>query len=101
SRARTGEHPGAAPWPATLPIPGPAATRRRDSRGTPMFTRLRLMDFKSFKDTTFSLDAFTLLIGSNASGKSNVRDALRILHGVGRGYSVVEILGEKWAEGGV
>ncbi|MGO1390989.1 ATPase [Brachybacterium sp. JB7] len=66
-----------------------------------MFTRLRLMDFKSFKDTTFSLDAFTLLIGSNASGKSNVRDALRILHGVGRGYSVAEILGEKWAEGGV
>jgi len=66
-----------------------------------MFTQLRLLDFKSFKETTFSLDAFTLLIGSNASGKSNVRDALRILHGVGRGYSVAEILGEKWAEGGV
>ncbi|ATG50513.1 ATPase [Brachybacterium vulturis] len=66
-----------------------------------MFTQLRLQDFKSFEDTTFALDAFTLLIGSNASGKSNVRDALRILHGVGRGYSVAEILGEKWAEGGV
>ncbi len=66
-----------------------------------MFTQLRLLDFKSFEDTTFSLDAFTLLIGSNASGKSNVRDALRVLHGVGRGYSLAEILGEKWAEGGV
>lgn len=66
-----------------------------------MFTQLQLRDFKSFADTAFSLDAFTLLIGSNASGKSNVRDALRILHGVGRGYSVAEILGEKWAEGGV
>ncbi len=66
-----------------------------------MFTKLRLQNFKSFGDTSFALDPFTLLIGSNASGKSNVRDALRILHGVGRGYSVAEILGEKWAEGGV
>lgn len=66
-----------------------------------MLTRLRLTDFKSFAEDTFVLDAFTLLIGSNASGKSNVRDALRILHGVGRGYTLAEILGEKWADGGV
>ena len=66
-----------------------------------MFTSIRLRDFKSFDDAEFSLDSFTLLIGSNASGKSNVRDALRVLHGVGRGYSLGEILGEKWAEGGV
>lgn len=74
---------------------------KENHEGRSMFTALSLRDFKSFEDTTFELDSFTLLIGSNASGKSNVRDAMRVLHGVGRGYSVAEILGEKWAEGGV
>jgi predicted ATPase len=34
------------------------------------------------------------MVGANASGKSNVRDALRVLHGVGLGYPLAEILGE-------
>lgn len=65
-----------------------------------MLTKLRLERFKGFKEAELSLGPFTLLVGTNASGKSNIRDAFRFLHGVGRGYSLAEIFGEKWGEGG-
>jgi predicted ATPase len=65
-----------------------------------MFTSLRLERFKSFKDAELKLGPFTVLIGANASGKSNVRDAFRFLHGIGRGYSLADIIGEKYGEGG-
>src|SRR5437764_9409488 len=65
-----------------------------------MFTSLRLERFKSFKDAELKLGPFTVLIGANASGKSNLRDAFRFLHGIGRGYSLAEIIGEKYGEGG-
>jgi predicted ATPase len=65
-----------------------------------MFTSLRLERFKSFKDAELKLGPFTVLIGANASGKSNIRDAFRFLHGIGRGYSLPEIIGEKYGEGG-
>lgn len=66
-----------------------------------MLVHLRLERFKNFKDASLSLGPLTILIGSNASGKSNIRDAFRFLHGVSRGYNVAEILGEKYVEGGV
>ena len=47
-----------------------------------MFKSLRLERFKNFKDATLELGPFTVLIGSNASGKSDVRDAFRFLHGI-------------------
>jgi len=65
-----------------------------------MFTSLRLERFKNFKDAELKLGPFTVLIGANASGKSNIRDAFRFLHGVARGYSLAEIIGEKHGEGG-
>ncbi len=65
-----------------------------------MLTRLRLERFKSFLDAELSLGPLTLLVGTNASGKSNIRDALRFLHGVSQGYSLADILGEKYTEGG-
>ena len=65
-----------------------------------MFTSLRLERFKNFKDAELKLGPFTVLIGANASGKSNIRDAFRFLHGIGRGYSLAEIIGEKYGEGG-
>jgi predicted ATPase len=65
-----------------------------------MFTSLRLERFKSFKDAELKLGPFTVLIGANASGKSNIRDAFRFLHGIARGYSLAEIIGEKYGEGG-
>ena len=65
-----------------------------------MFTSLRLERFKNFKDAELKLGPFTVLIGANASGKSNIRDAFRFLHGIGRGYSLADIIGEKYGEGG-
>ena len=64
-----------------------------------MFTRLRLRNFKSYRDATLEIGPFTLLVGTNASGKSNVRDAFRFLHGIGRGYKLADIFGGKSSEG--
>lgn len=65
-----------------------------------MLSHIHLKNFKSFRELKLELGALNVLIGANASGKSNFREALRFLHGVGRGYSLIEILGEKWGEGG-
>jgi predicted ATPase len=47
-----------------------------------MITKLRLKNWKSFKDSTLYIDPLTILIGINASGKSNVLDALGFLKDV-------------------
>lgn len=43
----------------------------------------------------------SLIIGTNAGGKSNIRDGLRFIHGISRGYTLAEVIGEKYVEGGV
>lgn len=57
-----------------------------------MLRRLRLVDFKSFADEAVDLAPLTLLVGANASGKSNCLDALRFLHSTDVDQSIVEIL---------
>ena len=44
-----------------------------------MITSLRLKNFKNFADETLKLGPFTVIVGANASGKSNIRDAFRFL----------------------
>lgn len=66
-----------------------------------MFTKLTLENFKNFKQAELALGPFTVLVGANATGKSNLREAFRFLQGIGRGYTLPEIIGEKWMEGGV
>jgi predicted ATPase len=76
-----------------------------------MIQTLTLKNFKSFSEPTghegpwegASIDfgGLSLIIGTNASGKSNIRDGLRFIHGISRGYSLSEIIGEKYVEGGV
>ena len=66
-----------------------------------MLTKLHLQDFKNYQSATLPLGPLTLLFGANAAGKSNVRDALRFLHGIARGYTLADTIGEKWGEGGV
>ena len=61
-----------------------------------MITSLRMIDFKNFADETLQVGPFTLIVGANASGKSNIRDAFRFLHGIGRGYTLAEIVGGKY-----
>lgn len=66
-----------------------------------MLEHLSLADFKSFHEGEGPLGPFSLIVGTNASGKSNIREALRVLHGVGLGYPIAEILGEKYGAGGI
>ena len=66
-----------------------------------MLTSLRLVNFKNFADETLKLGPFTVIVGANASGKSNIRDAFRFLHGIGRGYTMAEIMGGKVGAGGL
>ena len=61
-----------------------------------MITSIRLVNFKNFADETLRVGPFTVIVGANASGKSNIRDAFRFLHGIGRGYSLAEIIGGKY-----
>ena len=65
-----------------------------------MITSIRLVNFKNFADETLRVGAFTVIVGANASGKSNIRDAFRFLHGIGRGYTLAEIIGGKYGPGG-
>ena len=65
-----------------------------------MITSVRLRNFKNFADETLRLGPFTVIVGANASGKSNVRDAFRFLHGIGRGYTLADTLGGRYGAGG-
>lgn len=76
-----------------------------------MIQTLTLRNFKSFSEpkghkgpwegATIGFGGLSLIIGTNASGKSNIRDGLRFIHGISRGYTLSEIIGEKYVEGGV
>jgi predicted ATPase len=64
-----------------------------------MLTKLRLKNFKNFQDAELQFGGFTVLLGTNAAGKSNICDALRLLHGLAANYSIAEILGGRYENG--
>lgn len=57
-----------------------------------MITKIRLQNWKSFKDSTIYIDSLGILIGTNASGKSNVLDAFAFLRAVGDGKSLLDTI---------
>lgn len=66
-----------------------------------MITQLHLQNWKSFKDSIVYIDPLTFLIGTNASGKSNVLDAFLFLHLLMKGLSLEDAAerirgGEEW-----
>ena len=65
-----------------------------------MIKSIRLVNFKNFADETLRVGPFTIIVGTNASGKSNIRDAFRFLNGIGYGYTLAEIIGGKYGPGG-
>ena len=65
-----------------------------------MLTDLQLVDFKNFADERLAVGPFTVIVGANASGKSNIRDAFRLLHGIGRGYTLADAIGGRYGVGG-
>ena len=52
-----------------------------------MIKELRLKNWKSFEEATLYIDPLTILIGANASGKSNVLDALTFLSRISKGLN--------------
>ena len=71
-----------------------------DSGSEFVITRLRLRNFKNFADETLRMGPLTVIVGANASGKSNIRDAFRFLHGIGRSYRLADIIGGRFGAGG-
>ena len=53
-----------------------------------MIEQITIKNFKSFKDVTLKLGPLNIFIGANASGKSNFFDALRVLQGIGYGFTL-------------
>ena len=60
-----------------------------------MIDRIVIKNFKSFRNVDLKLGKMNLFIGTNASGKSNFLEALRVLQGIGNGFTIGEILDGK------
>lgn len=60
-----------------------------------MIDRIIVENFKSLRRVELALGRLNLFIGANASGKSNFLDVLRVLQGIGNGFSISEILDGK------
>ena len=59
-----------------------------------MIKELRLTNWKSFSPSTIYLDPLTVLIGTNASGKSNLLDAFYFLSQLATGKPVETVINE-------
>ena len=60
-----------------------------------MIDRIVVENFKSLRRIDLSLGRMNLFVGANASGKSNFLDLLRVLQGIGNGFTFSEILDGK------
>jgi energy-coupling factor transporter ATP-binding protein EcfA2 len=60
-----------------------------------MITEIQIEGFKNLEKVKLTLGRLNLFVGTNASGKSNFLDALRLLQGIGYGFTVNEILNGK------
>lgn len=56
-----------------------------------MITELRLRNWKSFFDATLFIDPITVIIGTNASGKSNIFDSLKLLSALASPIDIMDI----------
>ena len=66
-----------------------------------MIKELTLINWKSFSNSTLYIDPLTFIIGTNASGKSNILDALSFLCDLANGKRISEAVervrgGEDW-----
>ena len=60
-----------------------------------MIDRIVVENFKSLRRVDLRLGRMNLFVGANASGKSNFLDLLRVLQGIGNGFTISEILDGK------
>lgn len=66
-----------------------------------MIEQLKLTNWKSYSDSTLYIEPLTFIIGFNASGKSNILDALSFLTNISKGVSIDDAArnirgGEEW-----
>jgi predicted ATPase len=59
-----------------------------------MISSFHIRNFKSYREATLPLAPLTLLIGANASGKSNAIEAIRLLALVGDGRRIEDVRSE-------
>lgn len=57
-----------------------------------MITEIRLQNWKSFSDAKLYIDPLTIIIGTNASGKSNIFDALKMLSALSTPVDINDIV---------
>lgn len=60
-----------------------------------MITEIEIEGFKSLEKVRLKLGKLNLFVGANASGKSNFFDALRVLQGIGYGFTISEVFNGK------
>ena len=60
-----------------------------------MITEIEIEGFKSLEKVHLKLGGLNVFVGTNASGKSNFFDALRVFQGIGYGLSINEIFNGK------
>lgn len=60
-----------------------------------MVDRIVVENFKSLRRVDLTLGRMNLFVGANASGKSNFLGLLRVLQGIGNGFTISEILDGK------
>ena len=60
-----------------------------------MIQSITIKGFKSLADVTLELGPLNIFVGTNSSGRSNFFDALRVLQGIGLGFTISEILNGK------
>ena len=60
-----------------------------------MIERIAIENFKNLRNVDLHLGRVNLFVGTNASGKSNFLEALRVLEGIGNGFTIGEILNGK------
>jgi predicted ATPase len=65
------------------------------AKGPGVIEHIEIEGFKSLEKVSLDLGALNIFVGTNASGKSNFLEALRVLQGIGYGYTIDEIFNGK------
>jgi predicted ATPase len=61
------------------------------AEGRGVIEHIEIEGFKSLEKVSLDLGPLNIFVGTNASGKTNFLEALRVLQGIGYGYTVDEI----------
>jgi recombinational DNA repair ATPase RecF len=58
------------------------------AEGRGVIEHIEIEGFKSLEKVSLDLGPLNIFVGTNASGKTNFLEALRVLQGIGYGYTV-------------